>query len=337
MKKVLISGMTASQTSENLSKRTLSFSSALVDILRSEGVQVDWKDVSVHQSAIDINQYDAVILGIAPVLSLSANKPYGVLSLINELKNSDKLTLLVDAPEPSKIHASLRSVCSDHEKLTKSLYSRRKEYLQVTSNKKVLKNVISGAEFLLSQKWPTTLYPSFPWSPARFTATGLPESATDSFCGISIDKFYMTNSVKIDATRANRWVAESVGTKWTNSVCSSLMYPVGPVKEHRMWSDADAQTNISNAVGTLVGPCDDKLLWWSPRFFQSMNTLTPVATEWRTSEVLGNAWNHLAAGIEQLSTIDRHELAVWQREQYAVRLPMIEETKLQLKKEIGIN
>lgn len=315
----------------------MSFSSALVDILRGDGVEVDWKDVSVRQSAIDVNQYDAVILGIAPVLSLSANKPYGVLSLINELKDRDKLVLLADAPEPSKIHASLRSACADHEKFIKNLYSKRKEYLQVTSNKKALKSVISGAEFLLNQKWPTTLYPSFPWSPERFTATGLPESATDSFYGISIDKFYMTDIARIDATRANRWVAESIGTKWTTSVCDGLTFPVGPIKEHRMWSDTDVQANISGAVGTLIGPYDDKLTWWSPRFFQSMNTLTPIAMEWRTSEVLGNAWNHLAAGIEQLSIIDRYELAVWQREQYAARLPTIEETKLQLKKKIGIN
>ena len=329
--------MTAPQTSEKLNARTISFVGALVEILRSADVEVDWKDISVSSTAKDVSDYDAVILGIAPVLSLSANKPYGVLSMISELKNSNKLKFIIDAPEPSKVHASIRSVCADHAKLTKDLYSKRKDYSQVVSHRKILKKVVDGAEFLLDSMWPTTLYPSFPWSPDKFSATGLPESATNSFCGINVDRPYMLREVTaLDSRRVNYWIADAPGSKWTVTTSASLMYPIVSAKYHRMWGDPDIVKHTSMSLGALLGPYDDKLMWWSPRFFQAMNTMTPIATEWRFSETLGNAWNHLAAGIEQLSIIDRYELSAAQREQYVAKLPSIEETKVIIKKEIGI-
>ena len=333
MTKVLISGMTAPQSSKSLNEKNTSFAGAICKILEYSGVEVVWRDPQVGWTIDDVAEYDAVLLGVAPVLSLTANKSYGVLSLIDTMKNDERLCLFIDAPEPSKIHASLRSASKDYSsRLFKDLYSKRKDFKIALD----LPKIVNAADYLLHEKWPTTLYPELPWNSKSFSATGLPAGVTDSFVGINVDSFYITESTKVEE-RSNRWAVESLKSSWVAKTSENLMFPSVPVRVARTDGDAEAITAISKSIGLLIGPHSDKITWWSPRFFQALNTLTPIATEWRISSAIGNSWSHLAAGIEQMSSIDRYELAVAQREQYADAIPTPYEVITQLQKEMRID
>lgn len=334
--KILICGMTAVQSSRTLSTRNFSFAGSITSALTDKKTEVVWADPTIELSAKHYDQYDAVLAGIAPVLSLTASKSYGVLALIDTLYGSDKLRLFVDAPEPTKIHASLRSVEKDKSRLVKPLYSLRKEYKEVLKNKKAKEKIFRGADILLSQKWPKTLYPSLPIPQKVSDSPGVPSTMSDSFTGINLDSLHITQQISTRADRQNYWVIDNPKARWCVDVLDHLMYPANAAKEHRTWTDEHVLRHIAGALGVIVGPHDDKLLWWSPRFIQALNTLTPVATEWRIASEIGSAWNHLAAGLEQMSAVDRYEIASAQREQYLNKLDGIDRSISELKKEIGI-
>lgn len=334
--KVLICGMTASQSSYSLSRRNASFAGMLNDALVESSVEVVWADPAVSWTAKHFDEYDSVLVGVAPVLSMTANKAYGVLAAIETLYGSKKLRLFVDAPEPSKIHASLRSIEKDNSRLTKQLYSMRKEYKEIMKNAKAKDKVIRGASLLLSEKWPTTIYPALPIDQKVSDSSGIPESMGSSFSGVNLDSMLVKQNMSINTNRQKYWVIDSPKTKWCAGVLEHLMYPSTAARENRTWTDAHVQDNIASSLGVIIGPHDDKLLWWSSRFAQAMNTLTPVATEWRLASKIGEAWNHLASGLEQMSVLDRYEIAVAQRDQYMNSVPGTYESVQQLKKEIGI-
>jgi hypothetical protein len=336
MRKVLISGMTASQSSFSFSSKNFSFAGAISKVLSDSGVVVDWIDPSCNWTLESVKDYDVILLGVAPVLSLTANKPYGILSLIDLLKNDDRLVLFIDAPESGKLHASLRAVARDEKALFKSLYSNRKEYAIATGNKETMSRILRSTDFLTNHDWPKTLYPMLPWSEQTLVAPGVPSNISNSTIGVNLDAAYITNSLKINDTRVNRWAADSTKSKWTTSIEMQLSYPTVAMKMQRTWTDKEVVANIGESIGALIGPQNDKVVWWSPRFVQSMNSVTPIATEWRLSSVLGDAWTHLAVGIEQMSPIDRYELAVAQRRQYLSKMQSATDLASALRQKVGI-
>jgi len=317
--KILLSGMTAQQSSQKLSAKNTTFAGMIASALSSSGIDVVWQDPQMVWTVKDVAEYDAVLLGVAPVLSLTASKSYGILSLIYNMYGSTKLTLFVDAPEPARIHASLRAVERNNDQLFKDLYSLRPGFR--TANKK---SVLRGADILLRKSWPKTIYPALPIDQSIFSSPGIPENMGSSFVGVNIDALSITNKTSIHSTKSNYWVADNLKTKWMSDVSRHLMYPARLAKQSKAWTDAQVEENIATSVGLLSGLADDKLLWWSPRIVQALNACVPVATEWRLASRIGNAWNHLAAGIEEMSIIDRHELAVTQRDQYLSTIPSME-------------
>ena len=333
--KVLICGMTASQSSQALSRRNFSFAGSIDYALTKDGHEVVWADPSVLWTKKDFDEYDVVLAGVAPMLSMTANKTYGILALIATLYGSKKLRLFVDAPEPTKIHASLRSIDKENSRLVKQLYSSRKEFKEVTQNKKSKDKVLAGAKILLSEKWQKTIYPKLPVDQCVSDSPGIPESMSSSFSGVNLDSIFIEDGMALK-NRQNYWIVGNTKAKWCIDTAEHLMYPTDVAKESRTWTDEHVVEKVSNSLGVLIGPHNDKLLWWSPLFIQAMNALTPIATEWRISSAIGKDWNHLAAGIEEMSALDRYEIAVAQREQYVnvVRNPV--HAVNHLKGEIGI-
>lgn len=333
--KVLLTGMTAPQSSQRRGERSASFASVIYDELTRSGCDVTWADAQGSWTIDDMVAYNAVLLGIAPVLSLSANKAYSILSLIDTLKNDSRLTLFIDAPEPEKVYASLKSASKNYDaRLFKSFYAKRKDY----NTSAIMSKVVSAVEFLLTDAWPNVLYPMMPWDTARLASVNLPQNMAGAMTGIQIDACYLTGGAQLatSSQRANHWAAASASSSWAIETSKNLMYPSVPMTRSRSDSDAMAIATIAGSIGSLIGPYSNKQMWWSPRFRQSLHTLTPVVTEWRTASAIGSAWSHLAAGIEEMSHIDRYELAVAQREQYDNALLSKDIVIAQLHKEIGV-
>ena len=110
MSKILLTGMTAPQSSLKSNLRNISFSYAMYSALIDAGHEVEWVDPKIDITKKELESYDSVLVGIAPITSLSANKMYGALNIINLMWGSKKLTLLADAPNISQISTTLRSI-----------------------------------------------------------------------------------------------------------------------------------------------------------------------------------------------------------------------------------
>lgn len=336
MKKVLISGMTASQSSSAYSERSATFIGSVAEALRKKKIQVDWHVPGMDSSTIDA--YDSVIVGVAPILSLAANRSFNALSLIESLWETDRLTLFIDAPEPAKIHASLRSASKTPESLMKPLYSRRPGYSALATDKRHAGKIFSVVEKLTHDTWKKTLFPALPWSSIDSALVGLPENITKSCVGINVDSYILDQKIEDqeDAHRYNQWVVEAQSTKWVRNVSNSLMYPAISAKTKRTDSDMTVLETMRSSIGVLIGPHDDKVLWWSSRFAQAMNTRTPVATEWRESSSIGSSWSHLASGVEEMDHSDRYELSTAQKYEYSSAIPNKEQVTETLIKELSI-
>ena len=327
--------MTAPQASKNLNDRTVSFAGVLARILESANIDVAWDTPSVAATKKDFDQYDVVLVGLAPALSLTANRAYTALATIDTLKNTGKLTTFIDAPEPSKVHASLRAIRRDASSLIKPLYSKRLDYRLVIENDKHRRRIVATALSLANDEWLKTIYPILPWDSGVIQTAGFPDNAANSCVGVNVDSFILGQRSDI-GIRERRWIFDTPTSKWTKLTAEHLMLPGDSARARRSDTDEHIVNNIAKATGILIGPHDDKLLWWSPRFAQAMNVATPVATEWRSSSKIGSAWSHLASGVEEMSDIDQRELAHSQYEQYVSATPTRKEVVTSIKKEIGI-
>jgi hypothetical protein len=319
MSKILITGMSASHASESANARSASFASVIRTVLVLQGHEVVQLDPEVSWNTKDLDQYDSVLVGLSPLTSLSANRVYGALSVIDVLLDTDKLVLFLDAPEPNRITSSLRAIIKTPDNLTKPFYSYRKGY-DTASQPNMLQNLLDIVEHLLTKEWPTTLYPSLPWQDKDRVAAQLPAGAASSLVPISLDSYLINNQDVIELERREKWVVENYSSSWVKSTTATLQRPTVPMKWHKGWTDAQVESQIAAGVGALFSPHLNGT-WWSYRLIQCINTLTPVATDWRESSAIGSSWAHLASRIEDMSQEERNTLAKDQRKEYTDAIP----------------
>jgi hypothetical protein len=314
-KRVLITGMTARHYSQGVVDRSASFTQALSILLRDLGYTVDIQPSSVEWTTKTFKQYDRVLIGIAPPMALSSNGTYGALSTISTLYGTKKMLFFVDCAEHWQIFANLKAITRDHDKLFKPFYSRRNEYVRVDDHK-VREKVLEGIEILSSRAWPRTVYPLLPWSSEIVLTSGSPENTIGSFRGIHVDSVYDSEEMSFYTDRRDCWLVENDKTRWSKSIANLLTLPTATIRGQKLRTDEQIAQALSRSLGIIIGPTSDKKFWWSPRYVQALNTTTPIVTEWRDSSQIGDAWTHLAASVEEMSIIDRFELAVTQKKQY---------------------
>ena len=320
MSKILLTGMSAPHASTDANKRSLSFASLLSHVLTVQGHEITQTDPEISWEASDLNEYDHVLVGLSPLTSLSANRVYGALNVIDVLRESDKLALYIDAPEPVRITASLRAMTKNPQNMTKPFYSYRKGYMHA-STPSVLDDLMGVVDYLLNETWPTTLYPSLPWSGTGKVISQLPTGAAASIKGINLDSYLLTLQDPIEIERREKWVVENFSTNWTKSTLATLSSPTVPMKWHKGWTDEQVSAQIASGIGALISPYQTGGTWWTYRLVQCINALTPVATDWRESGALGEPWLHIAAGIEEMSADERSKLAKEQRDTYIQAIP----------------
>ena len=333
MSKILITGMTASQCSVTANEKALSFAGLLNKALVAQGHTVVMSDADFSWSTEALSYYDSVVVGIAPIMSLTANSSYGALHVLSLMWNDPRLTLLVDAPKPEQIVASLKAITLNKELLTKQFYSNRKgyQYASKPENAQELHKAISN---LLTSTWPRTIYPRLPWSDDSYLAQCLPSGAAN-IIGLNLDAFAFAPAVNYSSERISRWVADDVKSSWTQKTLPTLAYPAAPMRLNKSWNDKAIEDQMRHSIGALITPYK-KHTWWSYRYVQAINTGTPVATEWRDSAKIGAGWAVLASGIESMSP-DRHAaLALAQANQYRSSVPTMNEAIKQLHDGLGL-
>ena len=315
--KILVTGTTSQQYSSRSSSRSEAFSDGIRRIAEDAGYEVTMCPPSFDWSSSDVLAFDRVFVGIAPMLSLSANCAYGALFTVDSLWESENLTLFCDSPEPWKIFANLRAVEKNQDALFKSFYSRRPGYQRAVSDSSTRESIVSGVDKLLRLKWPTTLVPALPWSPSEFP--GVQQNAARSFKKFYVDS-YMIHESTSNGNCDGRWLVENHPTKWTKTVTSSLSSQWTTLRELKSNAADSARGAMATKIGTIIGPHSDKMTWWSPRYAQSLSVGVPVVTDWKVSMTLGASWSHLASSVDEMNDADRLALANSQRQQYTASI-----------------
>lgn len=324
--RILLTGMSSSQTSPKANDRNLTFTGVLNRIFTDLGYEVVWGPASIDWTKDELEStYDAVFVGVVPPTTVSANKAYGALSVIEQLWGSEKLRLVMDWPQQWLIEPSLRSVVSKPQSLTKSFYSKRDQYMKAVEQSERL---VKACNLLLTSQWPTTLYPSLPWESETDVKKNAPSQAWDSLVGINYDSALVATFPKPEKfdIRSEQWLVD-MPSKWSDSVGQSLNHPVKKLKQTRASDDYQALVEMVNSTGLIVSPQNRQgTTWWSYSIVQAVATLTPVATQWRESMSLGHCWTLLAPAIEEMSALDRTYLASEQRHSYLESVPTKTET-----------
>jgi hypothetical protein len=336
MSKILLTGMTAPQSSVKANLRNVSFSSAINLALTEAGHEVVWEDPNIKATKEELDKYDSVIVGIAPITSLSANKMYGALNIIKLMWGSNKLTLLADAPNISQIFTTLRSIETNPNNLTKNFFSTKKNYSTVVTNEEIKSNILQAISYLLEKNWPTTLVPVLPWKlEYSDKELNLSLEAKKSIVYLNLDSYLISDSVK-NEEKSPKWSADQPNSPWTKKICNTINLPVSPVKINKGSTDSEIADQISRSIGLLISPYKNEGTWWSYRYVQAINSLTPVATLWEESGALGHEWNLLAATIESMSEEKRDLVAIAQRESYIAKIPTKNQCKTVLEKVLNL-
>jgi hypothetical protein len=318
MSKILLTGMTAPQASENANARNLGFVGVLNAVLSEAGHEVIWVSPSVHMTKESLEQFDSVIVGVTPITSVGANRTYGALSIIDHLWGNSKLTLLIDSPNSSQMEASLKSVVTNPSSLTKSFFANRKEYSTVLADSSVSLRLHSAINHLLNDEWPTTIYSSLPWSVQEDVK--LLANAKKNLVPVNLDSYLIqANPVAVD--RRPKWVVDAPSTPWSSAVLKTLKLPNSLMKWNKGWDDNQVMDQFARSIGALVTSHKKDGTWWTYRYVQALNSNTPVATDWKFSGRIGPPWSSLASAIESMSQQKRDLLAMAQRESYIANIP----------------
>ena len=87
----------------------------------------------------------------------------------------------------------------------------------------------------------------------------------------------------------------------------------------------------------MISPSRNEGTWWSYRYVQAINSLTPVFTDWQESQSIGPEWGLLAQTIESMSEEKRNLVAMAQRESYIAAIPTKDKSKLMLEKALKVS
>jgi hypothetical protein len=334
MSRVLITGMSAPQMSISANKRSLSFAGVIEKALTQAGHQVTMMEPDIEWTAENLDYYDAVLVGVSPITSITANKVYGALHVIGEMYDSDKITLFIDAPNPAQITASLRAIALRPEDLTKPFFSSRKGY-QLAKKPEVSEKLLRTVNRLLNDEWPDTLYPALPWTKLGRVVAELPLGVSVGLSGINLDAYLIDRRYSTNEARLDRWAADSLTSTWTQNLTDNLSYPLVPIRVNKGWTDEDCKEQIALSIGTIM-PRYKGGTWWNYRYLQSLNTLTPVITEWRESSKIGSSWSVLGSTVEAMSSTERQALSLMQAQEYVSSIPTIEEARNNLEDLLGL-
>lgn len=328
--------MASSHVSPKVHSTNFGFFAALNDSLTLEGHDITWAPSSISWSVQDLEKYDAVFVGVVAPTSVSANRSYGALNVIQKLFNSDKLFLVIDSPQHWMIEHSLSSVVRDPSKLISPFYSKRAEY-SLATKKENLDILADACEKLLNGAWPKTIYPSLPWKTESSVSSSLPKGASNSLIGINLDALYISKDSPEPKFDQNNWVTTESNSTWATALSRTIRHSISPIRSSKADTNEKISETISNSIGVLIAPQRRKGgTWWSFTYVQALNELIPIATEWRESSKIGKSWNVLASEIEDMTPMDRYLLATKQREDYLNSINSNTENSALLKTILGL-
>lgn len=314
--RILFTGMASSHCKET---ENTTFFGTLVSLYKTVADVVDIATPSVDWSSEYLNSYDAVFVGILPPTSPSANKLYGALHVMALLQDSNKLNLVIEHPQIWQYKSSIASVIKNTDSLFGSFYRTKHEYKKALASKDTIQ---SGLNTLSSSQWPTTVYPLLPWNSSEKILEFFPWVDAKSFVGINLDAFLVSEDFPEITSRDVSWSIDIPNTAWAKKLAKLTTYQILGAKESIRASDTDVYSKISKSSGFILSSQDRGVgTWWSYRLIQALNSMTPIVTEWKESQVISPSWGVLIGELEDMDYTDRIKLALSQKTSYRNSLP----------------
>ena len=331
--KVLVTGSTATHCSKKVNTRVPTFTGQLVSTLENLGHEVSWEEPRLGMDTSYLNSFDSIVVGMAPLTSVSSRWLYGSLSVLDYATKLNKAVIFVDAPEPQKVWSGIRAIANKPEDLTKPFYSAKKEYV-AACEPKTRQRIISLIDRLYGDIWPSTIYPALPWDDRKIMSN-IPNLDTQNTHSFNFDRSLLELDInKTGPENADFWCVDSPKTKWSKQVSKTLTHEILPIRDNYWQGNRDALSRMDSSIGTLISTYKDSDVWWSVMLSQSLFVGTPVVTDWRKSGVLGEEWRFLASSVEAMSPSERHSLALLQKDSYLASIPTHEEIKNSLESSI---
>jgi hypothetical protein len=316
--KILLTGSTASHSPNTKDQERHTFAFLLNKALVFAGNDVTWINSSVSLTKEYLEDFDSVIVGISPPTSLSSNRAYGALSVIDYAHSLNNLTLFVDSPNPKMILSSINSIIKAPDTLVKPFYAKRKDYKKATDTD-INRRLMRSLNMLYTEKWPTTIYPELPWSNRNSLSDQINNVSSDKSVGVNYDSILLDNlpyPVKSLSNENTYWVADSLDTSWTRDISKVISYEIVSARKSYWEKYEEVVLRINNSTGCLISIQKDLNTSWTPYLSYSLNNGVPVVPDWKISGVLGDSWNNLPHYIEEMSASDRQKLAFKQKESY---------------------
>lgn len=324
--KVLVTGFTASQCSENVNNRLSTFTGLFKNALDELQCDVTWEKPQLSMSKEYLDQYDLIVVGLASPHSMAANYVYGGLWVASQAKELGKLRLLIDAPDPYWIWSGIRDCNDNPEKLFKSFYGRRDNYLEAQDHK-YAEPIYRFLKHLYTEQWGKVIVPSMPWFSREIVSNSIKNIKTKDVIGICYDRKLIDTSVhRIEPSLGNYWCADAPKSDWTKRVTKSLVSEVVPIRVKTYDKNSEILSRIENSMGTLISTYKNNDPWWSIAISQSIAVGVPVVTDWRHTSWVGAEWAFLPSTVEEMSPSQRLIVAQNQKDFYRDATPSREES-----------
>lgn len=328
-RRVLITGMSSHQYSQRTAERTESFSYLLSKCLSDGGCDVDMCAPLVSWDTKFFSNYDAVMVGVSPPMSVASNGAYGALAAVSKLNESHRVTLFSDLPEMWKIFSNIRSLEKSPSQMFKEFYKKRIGYSDALSSKDTSSHVENGLSVLAGTQGQKIVVPMLPWNSTE-DVTGIPDTTKSSLVSLNLDYQVFKSLLSPSHHKRNlTWIVDGK-SKWVRNSAQSLTYQTIDMRDVRPRTSKNTVETIRASYALLIGPHDDGLTWWSPRYAQSLAVGTAVATDWKNSASLGRSWSRLPCDIENLSDREYADLLNEQRSSYIDSIPTEQQSTKQL-------
>lgn len=269
-----------------------------------------------------VTDYDAVLVGLVPPLSIASHYLYSALNTIHQCETQGvPLVLYVDDWAFPSLISKLRTAVKNPEHLTKPFFERRHGHAWALQHRDLLVGVL---ERLLEKPWPPTVIPAFTWGDHQVLQDRLPMLEDAFFVDPSV--FARHYELKLNTSKLHQWVLGTVSDQRVWMGRQQFEWPVRYIgsrssKAQEKMKEHELVQLYHDNWGVLSPPYKQILGtgWWRNRFVYAARAGAVMVCDPAEAFQLSGAYQVAPRDIEKMSDTDLQDLAHWQHRELFTR------------------